>query len=74
MIAKESVEHMVFSDCFPEMGIPVGRLPWKVFSILLLENTLCIIYCLHISGMIMIIPGAHSHNALCTANKVTKLI
>lgn len=75
MIAEESVEHTIFSDCSPEMGIFVGKLTWKIILILILENTLCIIYCLHISVMIMMInPEAHSHNAPCTANKVTKLI
>lgn len=74
MIAEESPEHMVFNDCSPEMGILVGRLTWKVSSILNLENTLCIIYCLHISSMIMMNPEGHSHNAPCTANEVTKLI
>lgn len=75
MIAEESLEHMVFNACSPEMGILVGKLTWKVFSILILENTLCIIHCLCISVMIMMIkPKAHSHNAPCTANKATKLI
>lgn len=62
MISEECVEYMVFSDCSPEMGILVGRLTWKVFSVLILENTLCVIYCLHIAGMLMINPeNSHNH-------------
>lgn len=73
MIAEESVEQMVFNNCSPKMGILVGRLTWKI-SVSILENTLCIIYCLRIAGLIMINPEAYSHNAPCTANKVIKLI
>lgn len=49
MIAEESVEHMVFSDCYPEMGVPVGRLTWKVFSILILENIAVFIVCVFLA-------------------------
>lgn len=44
MIAEETVEHAVLNDDCPEVGILGGGLKWRVFSILILENIVCVTY------------------------------